>query len=78
MELCIDLYKNRLKMLMKKKTSLREQLIKEFRCNTRKVYSAEGKILIVMEGIRGEISVAELCSKYDIDDSNYDKCTKSF
>lgn len=65
-------------MVMKKKTSSSEQLIKEIRRNTLKVYSAEEKVQIVMEGIRGEISVAELCRKYDINDSNYYKWNKEF
>lgn len=63
---------------MKKKTSSSEQLIKEIRRNTLKVYSAEEKVQIVMEGIRGEISVAELCRKYDINDSSYYKWNKEF
>lgn len=65
-------------MVMKKNTSSSEQLLKEIRRNTRKVYSAEEKILIVMDGIRGEISVAELCRKYGINDSSYYKWNKEF
>lgn len=42
-------------MVMKKKTSSSAELIKEIRCNMRKIYSAEEKIQIVMEGIRGEL-----------------------
>lgn len=38
-----------------------EKLIKEIRRNTAKSYTSEQKILIVMEGMRAELSVAELC-----------------
>lgn len=65
-------------MVMKKKTNSSEKLIKDIRRSTRKIYSAEEKILIVMEGIRGEISVAELCRKYGINDSSYYKWNKEF
>ncbi len=59
-----------------KKASTSDQLIKEIRRNTRKVYSAEEKILIVMKGIRDEILVTELCSKYGINDISYNKWKK--
>lgn len=65
-------------MVMKKKTTSSAQLIKEIRRNTRKIYSAEEKIQIVMEGIRGEISIAELCRKYGMNDSSYYKWNKEF
>ncbi len=32
-----------------------EQTVKNIRCNTRKVYGAEEKIRIVLEGLRGEV-----------------------
>ena len=37
-----------------------EKLIKEIRRNTQKSYTSEQKILIVMEGMRAELSVAEI------------------
>ncbi|WP_255327511.1 transposase [Porphyromonas sp. COT-290 OH860] len=42
------------------------------------MFSSEQKVLIVMEGIRGELSVAELCRKYGISDSTYYKWNKEF
>lgn len=51
---------------MSKKTTGKEsksstaKLIKEIRRNTQKVYSSEQKILIVMEGMRAELSVAQV------------------
>ena len=40
-----------------------EQVVKEIRRATRKHYSAEEKIRIVLEGLRGEDSIAELCRR---------------
>lgn len=54
------------------------QFIKEIRRNTSKVYSSEQKILIVMEGMRAELSVAELCRKYGISQPTYYKWNKEF
>ena len=48
----------------KKKST--ESFVKDIRKNTRKIFTAEQKILIVMEGLRAEIFVAELCRKHSI------------
>ena len=40
-----------------------EQVIKDIRRATRKQYSAEEKIRIVLEGLRGEESIAALCRR---------------
>ena len=40
-----------------------ESLLKDIRCNTKRIFTSEQKVLIVMEGIRGEHSIAELCRK---------------
>ena len=40
-----------------------EQIIKDIRRATRKQYSAEEKIRIVLEGLRGEESIAALCRR---------------
>ena len=45
------------------KSTSPEALLKDIRRNTKRVFSSEQKALIVMEGIRGEFSVAELCRK---------------
>lgn len=55
-----------------------ETLLKDIRRNTKRIFSAEQKVLIVMEGIRGELSVAELCRKYGISDTTYYKWNKEF
>ena len=51
-------------MNTKKQTA--ESKVKEIRRHTRKKYSAEEKIRIVIEGLRGETSIAELCRKEGI------------
>lgn len=53
-------------------------LIKEIKRETRKSYSAEEKIRIVLEGLRGEDSIANISRKYGINDSVYYKWSKDF
>jgi len=55
-----------------------EKHIKEIRRRTRKKYSAEEKIRIVMEGLRGEDSIAELCRKEGINQNVYYRWSKEF
>ena len=55
-----------------------ESLLKDIRRNTKRIFTSEQKVLIVMEGIRGEHSIAELCRKYGIFDSTYYKWNKEF
>ena len=53
-------------------------LISELKRKTRKSYSSEDKIRIVIEGMRGEFSVAELCRQEGISQANYYKWSKDF
>ena len=55
------------------KLSSSEFLLKDIRRNTKRIFTSEQKVLIVMEGIRGERSIAELRCKYDISNSTYYK-----
>src|SRR5688572_13788181 len=55
-----------------------ENFIKDIRRKTRKLYSSEQKILIVMEALRGEASVAEICRKHGITHSMFYKWNKEF
>ena len=55
-----------------------ESLLKDIRRNTKRIFTSEQKVLIVMEGIRGEHNIAELCRKYGISDSTYYKWNKEF
>ena len=43
-----------------------EQMLKNIRRQTRRQYSAEEKIRIVLEGLRGEESISELCRREGI------------
>ena len=55
-----------------------EQTVKSIRRATRKIYSAEEKIRIVLEGMRGECSIAELCRREGLAQSMYYKWSKDF
>ena len=62
------------------KTSSRtaDQTISDIRRNTRKLYNAEEKIRIVLEGLRGETSIAELCRREGINQNLYYRWSKEF
>lgn len=55
-----------------------EQVVKDIRRATRKHYSAEDKIRIVLEGLRGEDSIAELCRREGIAQGQYYSWSKEF
>jgi transposase len=55
-----------------------ENVIKEIRRATRKHYSAEEKIRIVLAGLRGEDSIAELCRREGINQNLYYRWSKEF
>jgi transposase len=55
-----------------------EQVIKDIRRATRRHFSAEEKIRIVLEGLRGEDSIAELCRREGIASSMYYGWSKEF
>ena len=55
-----------------------EQVVKDIRRQTRRHFSAEDKIRIVLDGLRGEDSIAELCRKEGIAQSLYYTWSKEF
>ncbi|WP_094574837.1 IS3 family transposase [Brucella rhizosphaerae] len=59
-------------------TSSAEKTIKDIRRATRKHYSAEDKIRIVLEGLRGEDSIAAICRREGIAESLYYSWSKEF
>jgi transposase len=68
-------------MTMKKlpvRQSSAEQTVRDIRRATRRRYSAEEKIRIVLEGLRGEASIAQLCRKEGITQSMYYGWSKEF
>jgi len=55
-----------------------EKLVRDIRRATRRKFSAEEKIRIVLEGVRGEDSIAELCRKEGIAQNLYYRWSKDF
>ncbi len=55
-----------------------EKHVKDIRRRTRRKYSAEEKIRIVLEGLRGEYSIAELCRREGIAQGLYYSWLKEF
>ena len=55
-----------------------ERFVRDIRRATRKQYSAEEKIRIVLDGLRGETSIAELCRREGIAESMYYSWSKEF
>lgn len=55
-----------------------EKTIRNIRRNSRRQYSGEEKIRIVLEGLRGEESIAELCRREGISQSVYYRWSKEF
>ena len=55
-----------------------ERIIKDIKRKTRRQYSAEEKIRIVLDGLRGEDSIAELCRHEGISQGIYYKWSKDF
>ena len=53
-------------------------IIKDIKRKTRKHYNAEEKIRIVLDGLRGEDSLAELCRREGIAQSFYYTWSKDF
>ena len=60
------------------KRSHGEKVVKDIRRATRKQYSAEEKIRIVLDGLKGEDSIAELCRREGIAQSLYYSWSKEF
>jgi transposase-like protein len=48
-----------------------EKIVRDIKRHTRRKYSSEDKIRIVLEGLRGETSIAELCRREGINLTYY-------
>ena len=55
-----------------------EKHVKDIRRKTRRKFSSEEKIKIVLDGLRGEYSIAELCRKEGINNNLYYRWSKDF
>jgi transposase len=63
-------------MMTKKRSA--EKTVRDIRRAARRHYSAEEKIRIVLEGLRGEDSIAELCRREGINSNIYYRWSKEF
>ena len=64
--------------MAEKKKADPEGRVREIRRKTRRRYSAEDKIRIVLEGLKGEESIAELCRREGISPNLYYNWSKEF
>jgi transposase len=55
-----------------------EYVVREIKRNTRRKFNSEEKIRIILEGLRGEDSIANICRKEGIAPSIYYKWSKAF
>ena len=55
-----------------------EKLVRDIKRRTRKKYSVEQKIRIVLEWLYGEESIAELCRREGLNSNVYYRCSKEF
>ena len=55
-----------------------ETVVKEIRRQTRRKFTAEEKIRIVLEGLKGEASISELCRREGIVSNLYCRWSKDF
>ena len=55
-----------------------ESVVRQIKRNTRRKITAEEKIRIVLEGLKGEESIAEICRREGIAPSMYYKWSKGF
>ena len=62
--------------MAQKKSS--ERLVRDIKRNTRRKFSSEEKIRIVIDGLRGETSIAELCRREGIAQNLYYRWSKDF
>jgi transposase len=61
-----------------KKKPTATEVVKEIKRRTKRIFSPEEKIRIVLEGLRGEESIAAICRKYDIHQNSYFTWSKEF
>ena len=64
--------------MAKEKNSTPESVVRKIKRNTRKKYGTEEKIRIVLEGLSGETSIADICRREGIHTTLYYKWSKAF
>jgi transposase len=60
------------------RSTIPEKVVKEIQRRTRRKFSSEEKVRVVLEGLRGEESIAELCRKEGISPQQYYTWSKEF
>ena len=55
-----------------------ESIVREIKRRTRRKFSAEEKIRVVLDGLRGEASIADLCRREGLHPTQYYKWSKAF
>jgi len=55
-----------------------EKIVRDIKRHTRRKYTSEERIRIVLEGLRGETSIAELCRREGINPNVYYRWSKDF
>jgi len=65
-------------MKTKQKKQSATQVVNEIKRRTRRTFTAEEKITIVLEGMRGEDTITAICRKHGIHVNNYFKWSKDF
>ena len=55
-----------------------ERIVREIKRRTRKKYQSEEKIRIILEGLKGEVSIAEICRREGISPNVYYTWSKEF
>ncbi len=66
-------------MTTKKKSKVSsESIVRQIKRKTRRKFSAEEKIRIVLDGLRGEASITDICRKEGIHPTLYYKWSKGF
>ena len=64
--------------MARRKNNTPKSIVREIKRNTRRKFSSEEKIRIVLEGLKGEYSIADICRKEGIHTTQYYKWSKDF
>lgn len=64
--------------MARRKNSTPESIVKDIKRNTRRKFGAEEKIRLVLEGLKGDFSIADLCRREGIHPTMYYKWSKDF
>lgn len=64
--------------MARRKNETPESIVKDIKRNTRRKFTAEEKIRLVLEGLKGDFSIADLCRREGIHPTMYYKWSKDF